>query len=153
MNFPSEFSFAVFVKKLREATFPARIYIRMKYVNELVYGVSFRRKFILPCKEFVLLCKMIEKLQEISSSRSAYKVYHMGSRKSRGREWCWIRKLKLLKNKIRDLVNIIKLTGLYEKKTISVMDVTTLCEFWTIVLCRCNLNHWYVNPKFIDCLP
>ena len=42
-----------------------------------MYGVSFRRKFILPCKEFVLLCKMIEKLQEISSYRSAYKVYHI----------------------------------------------------------------------------
>ena len=38
-------------------------------------------------------------------------------------------KIKLLKSKKRDLVNIIKLTGLYEKKTISVMDVTTLSVF------------------------
>ena len=34
-----------------------------------------------------------------------------------------------MKSKKRDLVNIIKLTGLYEKKTISVMDIRTLSEF------------------------
>ena len=60
---------------------------------------AYLRKFILIGKEFVLLCKMIEKQQEISSCRSTNKVCHIflalvaGIQKSWGREWCWIRKL------------------------------------------------------------
>ena len=42
-----------------------------------MYGLSLRQKFILLCKEFVLLYKMIKKLREISSRRSAYKAYHI----------------------------------------------------------------------------
>ena len=38
---------------------------------------AYLRKFILIGKEFVLLCKMIEKQQEISSCRSINKVCHI----------------------------------------------------------------------------
>ena len=38
---------------------------------------DYLRKFIRLGKEFVLLCKMIEKLREISGRRSAYKVHHI----------------------------------------------------------------------------
>ena len=38
---------------------------------------AYLRKFILIGKEFVLLCKMIEKQQEISSCRSTNKVCHV----------------------------------------------------------------------------